>query len=184
MSPRRGAVFLDRDGTVIEDTGYLHDPALVTLLPGAAEGLATLARAGWPLVVISNQSGIARGLYGPEAFELTMQRLRELVAEHGVTFLDVYFCPHLPQITGPCECRKPGVKLFRFASHAHNLDLGASWFVGDRWRDVSPAIALGGRGVLVDADPLSDDAREAARHNIKVLPDLREAATLIGQPRA
>ncbi len=177
----RGAVFLDRDGTIIEDTGYLHDPALVALRPGAADGLAVLAAAGWPLVIVSNQSGIARGRYGPDAFGITMRRLEALLAPHGVRFLAAYFCPHHPDFTGPCECRKPGVKLFRDAAEAHRLDLASSWFAGDRWRDVEPALTLGGRGVLVDADPLSPDALKAARHNMKVVPDLPAAAPIIGR---
>ena len=173
----RGAVFLDRDGTIIEDPGYLHDPDQVRLLPHAAEGLAQLARAGWPLVVVSNQSGIGRGLYGPEGFEATQQRLESLLEPSGVRFTGVFFCPHHPD--AGCECRKPGVSLFRDAARLHDLDLGASWFVGDRWRDVSPALALGGRGVLIQPDPLAEDARTAARHNVKAVRDLAAAAGVI-----
>jgi D-glycero-D-manno-heptose 1,7-bisphosphate phosphatase len=180
---RKGAVFLDRDGTIIEDPGYLSDPDRMVLMPGAAEGLTTLVRAGWPLIVVSNQSGIARGFYGPEAWTTTMARLESLLAPHGVRFTGTYMCPHHPEIDGPCECRKPGAKLFRQASAEHNIDLGESWFVGDRWRDVAPALALGGRGVLVQPDLLHEDAREAARHNMKAVPDLEAAATVIGAPR-
>jgi D-glycero-D-manno-heptose 1,7-bisphosphate phosphatase len=180
----KGAVFLDRDGTIIEDPGYLHRPDDVVLLPGAAKGLAALARDGWPLVIVSNQSGIARDLYRADDFYATMRRLEELLAPERVTFLGAYFCPHHPDFTGPCECRKPGVKLFRDAAAEHGLDLGASWFVGDRWRDVQPAMTLGGRGVLVQADPLSQDALDAARHNVKVVADLEAAARVIGAPRA
>jgi len=175
-----GAVFLDRDNTIVHDPGYLHDPDQVELLPGAAEGLAAMASAGWPLVVVSNQSGIARGLFGPEAFPAVMDRIALLLAPHGVHFLASYFCPHHPDVGGACACRKPGVLLFRQAAAAHQLVLGDSWFVGDRWRDVQPAITLGGRGILVAGDPLSDDAREAARHAIRSVPDLVSAARLIG----
>ncbi len=176
----RGAVFLDRDGTIIADPGYLHDPAAVALLPGAAEGLAALSRAQWPLVIVSNQSGVARGIYGAEAFTSTTARLEELLAGYGVRILASYMCPHHPDVDGPCECRKPGVKLFRQAAREHRLDLGASWFVGDRWRDVEPALTLGARGVLLANDPLAADAQEAARHNIRGVSDLRAAAALIG----
>jgi histidinol-phosphate phosphatase family protein len=175
-----GAVFLDRDNTIVADPGFLHDPEKVVLLPGAAAGLAAMATAGWPLIVVSNQSGIARGLFGPEAFHRVMQRIDTLLAPQGVHFLASYFCPHHPEVGGPCECRKPGVLLFRQAAAEHGLVLGESWFVGDRWRDVQPALGLGGRGILVDADPLSADAGEASGHGFRTVPDLVAAARIVG----
>jgi histidinol-phosphate phosphatase family protein len=181
VTTKGGAVFLDRDNTIIRDSGYLHDPDQVVLLPGAAEGLGAMAAAGWPLVVVSNQSGIARGLFGPEAFHAVMQRIETLLAPQGVCFLASYFCPHHPEFGGPCECRKPGVLLFRQAAADHGLVLGESWFVGDRWRDVEPAVTLGGRGILVAGDPLAGDAQEASRHAIRTVPDLVSAARLIGR---
>jgi histidinol-phosphate phosphatase family protein len=181
VTTKGGAVFLDRDNTIVADPGYLHDPGNVALLPGAAEGLAAMAAAGWPLVVVSNQSGIARGLFGPEAFHAVLQRTEALLAPQGVHFLASYFCPHHPEFGGPCDCRKPGVLLFRQAAAEHGLVLGESWFVGDRWRDVQPALKLGGRGILVDSDPLSPDAHEAFRHACRVVPDLVSAARLIGR---
>lgn len=177
----RGAIFLDRDGTIIEDPGYLSDPARVVLLPGAAEGLAALARSGWPLIVVSNQSGLARGLFGPEAVAAVMRRILELLAPHEVCFLASYYCPHLPEITGPCRCRKPGTELFERAAREHGLDLVRSWWVGDRLRDVEPALALGGRGLLL---PGEDRAGAARPLGFAAAADLREAAALIGAPGA
>ena len=179
MTPARGAVFLDRDNTIVRDPGYLHDPDTVALLPGAADGLAALAAAGWPLIVVSNQSGIERGLFGPDAFHAVMRRIEALLAPRAVHVLASYFCPHHPDVGGPCECRKPGVLLFRQAAAEHGVELGASWFVGDRWRDVQPALTLGGRGILVDGDPLSADANEASRHGVRVVADLAAVAQLI-----
>ena len=101
----RPAVFIDRDNTIVEDPGYLHEPARVVLKAGAAEGLAQLTKSGWPIVVVSNQSGIARGMFGADAYQAVMARLRELLAPAGARILADYFCPHLPDITGPCECR-------------------------------------------------------------------------------
>jgi D-glycero-D-manno-heptose 1,7-bisphosphate phosphatase len=177
---RRGAVFLDRDGTLVRDPGYLHDPALVVLLPGVIEGLRALAQARWPLVVASNQSGIARGLFGPGAFHSVMARIEELLAPHGVRFAGVYYCPHHPDFTGPCGCRKPGVELFQRAARELGLDLGASWFVGDKVQDAEPALRLGGRGVLL-GDPGSQDADRARDLGVAVAPDLVAAAALIGE---
>jgi len=184
VSTTRGAVFLDRDDTLVHDPGYLADPAQVKLLPGVAEGLATLAAAGWPLVVISNQSGIARGLHTAEAFHAVMARIRALLADRGVAILGVYFCPHHPDLTGPCECRKPGLRLFRLAAAEHGLDLGASWFVGDRWHDVAPALAVGGRGVLLARDAAGEDVQQALRQGVPVAADLTVAAHLILEGRA
>jgi D-glycero-D-manno-heptose 1,7-bisphosphate phosphatase len=172
----RGAVFLDRDGTLAEDPGYLHDPALVRLLPGVADGLGRLAAAHWPLVLVSNQSGIARGLFGPAAFAAVNRRVEDLA---GVRFAGTYFCPHHPDFTGPCECRKPAPKLFRDAARDLRLDLARSWFVGNRAGDVEPARALGGHGVLVRATARADDLATALRAGIPTAADLLEAASLI-----
>jgi len=174
-----GAVFLDRDDTILKDTGYLHEPAKVTLLPHAARGLAALAKAGWPLIVVTNQSGIARGMYGEKEYLAVMKRMGELLAEHGVSILGSYFCPHHPDFTGACYCRKPAAKLFRDASREHGIILSSSWYIGDRWRDVAPAGTLGGRGVLIAKDESSEDARQAIAAGMHVAPNLGAAAKLI-----
>jgi D-glycero-D-manno-heptose 1,7-bisphosphate phosphatase len=179
----RGAVFVDRDGTLVADPGYLHDPDQVVLLPHVSDGLACLARAGWPLVVVSNQSGIARGLYGPDAFHRVMGRIGDLLAPHGVAFAGAYFCPHHPAVDGPCPCRKPGTLLFERAAGDLALDLKRSWYVGDRVHDAEPALRLGGRGLVVarDASPEAVAARDLG---FPVVPDLAAAAALIGAPAA
>ena len=178
----RAAVFIDRDGTIVEDPGYLHEPARVALKPHAALGLARITKAGWPIVVISNQSGIARGMFGEDAYRAVMSRIRELLDPAGARLMADYFCPHLPRITGSCECRKPGTLLFRQAATEHRLDLARSWYLGDRWRDVEPALALGGRGLLVGAPEGSEDAREADAHGIMKAPNLEAAARIVGRP--
>lgn len=174
--PLRSAVFLDRDGTLCEDPGYLHDPARVRLLPGVADGLGRLAAAGWPLVVVSNQSGIARGLYPAAAFREVNRRVEELA---GVRFAGAYFCPHHPDFTGPCDCRKPAPRLFRDAARDLRLDLARSWYVGNRMGDVAPAHTLGGRPLLVRSEGRAADAAEAGRAGVPVAADFLEAASLI-----
>jgi D-glycero-D-manno-heptose 1,7-bisphosphate phosphatase len=178
----RGAVFLDRDGTLVRDPGYLHDPALVELLPGVAAGLAELTRAAWPLVIVSNQSGMARGLYGPDAFAAVQARIGELLAPHGVRFAGAYFCPHHPDITGPCDCRKPGVALFEQAARELRLDLAHSWLVGDRLSDAEPALRLGGHGLVIESPETPDDTVRARILGLQVAPDLAAAARIIGLP--
>lgn len=182
--PARAAVFLDRDDTLVEDAGYLHQRELVVLLPGVREGLTALWRAGWPLVVVSNQSGIGRGYFGPEDFHSVMGRIVELVGEPGFRFTGLFYCPHHPDVTGPCECRKPGVALFERAARELGLDLSRSWFLGDRVWDVEPASRFGGRGLLVAAGARGEEAERAAALGFQVAPDLRAAAALIERPGA
>jgi len=145
----RAAVFLDRDGTIIQDVGYLGDPDRVRLLPGAADAIGRLNGAGLLAVVVTNQSGIARGLFDEAAYDATRRRLDQLLGERGARLDAQYHCPHHPEVTGPCECRKPGLQLYRRAADECGIDLPASWWVGDRLRDVEPATAFGGRGVVL-----------------------------------
>ena len=160
----RPAVFLDRDGTVIEDRHYLRDAADVRLLPGAAAAVRRLNQAGVAAVVVTNQSGIARGLHTETDYQGTVRRLEELLAREGARVEAHYHCPHLPEVSGPCECRKPGPLLYRRAADDLDLDLGRSWWVGDRLRDIEAALTFGGRGVLVlTGAGLEESARPEAR---------------------
>jgi D-glycero-D-manno-heptose 1,7-bisphosphate phosphatase len=182
--PLRRAVFLDRDGTLIADPGYLHDPGAVRLLPGVAQGLADLDAAGLALVLVSNQSGIARGYFGPAAFAAVNRRVEVLLGAGGPRFAGIYHCPHHPDFGGPCDCRKPGVRLFRQAAEDLGLDLARSWFVGDRARDVEPAAAFGGRAVLITASARDGDRAAARRIGAGTAPDFAAAAALILRDRA
>jgi D-glycero-D-manno-heptose 1,7-bisphosphate phosphatase len=145
----RRAVFLDRDGTLVEDRQYIGRPEDVVLLPGAAEAVKRLNDAGVLAVVVTNQSGIARGLYGEREYEAVRRRLDELLEARGARLDATYTCPHHPDFTGPCECRKPGRKLFEQAIEELGVDAARSWAVGDKWRDIAPVVELGGRGILV-----------------------------------
>ena len=174
----RPAVFLDRDGTLIEDTGYLRDPEDVRLLPSAAAAIRRLNGAQLPAIVVSNQSGIARGLLTLQQYQLTERRLDELLAREGSRLEAHYICPHLPAVNGPCECRKPGTLLYRQAAERFGIDLAQSWWVGDRLRDVLPAEAFGGRGIVVGTmGPEQDEARRFLRAR-----DLTGAVDLIVAP--
>ncbi len=147
--PPRPAAFLDRDGTLIVERDYLSQPEGVELLPGAVAGLRALRQAGYALVLVTNQSGIARGLFGLDDFRAVQARLEELLAAEGVRLDGVYLCPHHPDFGPPCECRKPGPGLYRQAERELGLDLARSLFIGDRLSDVDAAAALGGTGILV-----------------------------------
>src|SRR5207244_2527091 len=105
-------------------------------------------------------------------FRATMRRLEELLAPHQVRFADVRFCPHHPEISGPCDCRKPGTRLFKDSAAANDFDLAASWYLGDAWRDVQPATLLGGHGALVTGDATGAPAAKARTEGAAVVPDL------------
>ena len=125
--PSRPAVFLDRDGTLVEEVPYLHDPGRVVLLGGVA-ALGRLAEAGYALVVVTNQAGVARGLYDEAAVEAVHRRLAELLAGAGVRLDAVLHCPHHPDGTvpgyaGACRCRKPGPGMLEAAAERLGLDL-------------------------------------------------------------
>lgn len=160
--PLHAAVFLDRDGTIIEDRHYLGDPEGVRLLPGAAEGVAMLSKAGWPVVIVSNQSGIGRGLITEAEFLAVDLRVRDELASLGGQIAGSYHCPHDPDIVPPCECRKPRPGLFERAARELSLDLGASHYAGDRLRDVQAGLEYGGSAYLVgsgETPPASFAAR-------------------------
>lgn len=177
---RRAAVFLDRDGTLLDDPGYVHRPEHVILLPGVAAGLATLQRRGWTLIVVSNQSGIARGMFGIAGFYATMDRLQQLLDPAGVRLTAAYCCPHHPDITGPCACRKPGPRLYERARDDYGIDLAASWYAGNRYSDAAPALRFGGHGVLLTRDHAGDDACRARATGVAVARDFSAAVRIIG----
>jgi D-glycero-D-manno-heptose 1,7-bisphosphate phosphatase len=176
----RPAVFVDRDGTVIREREYLSDPAGVELLPGAVEGLLAFRDAGYRVVIVTNQSGIARGLYGEPEYQDVRREVERQLTAAGVTVDATYHCPHHPDFTGPCDCRKPATGLFLRASAEHDLDPARSVFVGDRLRDVMPGVELGGRAVLVRTGYGEGEAGDAPP-GVVVATDLAEAAARVGR---
>ena len=172
----RGGAFLDRDGTIIDDVHYIGAPKLVRLRPGAARAIGRLNDAHLPVIVVTNQSGIARGLFTENDYERVRSRLAELLAAEGAWIDGTYMCPHHPDFGGICECRKPGTLLFRRAAEEHDLDLARSIYIGDRWRDVAPAKSLGGVAILVDGDATPPAERELARESgVEIASSLLEA---------
>jgi histidinol-phosphate phosphatase family protein len=168
--------FLDRDGTIIHDANYIRDPDDVVLLPGAAAAIARLNRAGAIVVVVTNQSGIARGWLSTDDYDSVRRRIDDLLEREDARIDATYVCPHFPETTGACDCRKPALKLFRDAIADYGIDPGASVFIGDRWRDVAPATALGGRPIFLDvaSSPPADRQRVRAE-GLEVAHSLGEA---------
>lgn len=175
---RRPAVFVDRDGTLVAERDYLSEPEGVSLVEGAIEALALLREAGYALVVVTNQSGIARGLYTLDDYRRVAARLDEMLREAGVPVDATYYCPHHPDYTGPCECRKPGAGMYERAAGELGLDLKSSWYVGDKVTDVLPALTLGGRGILVRTGYGAGEEKEVPE-GVAVVDDLGAAARLV-----
>ncbi len=183
------AVFLDKDGTLIVDIPYNVDPASITLAPGAPEGLARLHKAGYRLVVISNQSGVARGRFAAEALVPVESRLRELLAEVGVPLAGFYFCPHHPEGSVPeyattCDCRKPKPGMLILAAEELGIDLSRSWFIGDILNDVEAGHRAGCRSVLLDVGNETEWVAGPDRTPDFTASDLLQAANLILQADA
>jgi D-glycero-D-manno-heptose 1,7-bisphosphate phosphatase len=147
-------VFLDRDGVVIEDSHYLGKPEHVRLIPGSAEAIASLNRAGWPVVIVSNQSGVARGMFDEADVNAVHTHLAELLHGYGARIDAFHFCPHHPEaelaaFRVECECRKPRPGMLVRAAAELRLNLRASWMIGDRVTDLEAGAAVGCRTVLL-----------------------------------
>ena len=144
---RPTTVFVDRDGTLIRDTGYISSPADVELLPGAAEAVRLLNAADIPVVVVTNQSGIGRGYFDMSAFRAVQERFVSLLSEAGARIDATYVCPHSPE--DGCPCRKPRLGLYLSAAAELGVETAGGLYVGDSPRDALPARELGGLGMLV-----------------------------------
>ncbi|HBH80003.1 MAG TPA: D-glycero-beta-D-manno-heptose-1,7-bisphosphate 7-phosphatase [Nitrospira sp.] len=140
-------IFLDRDGTLNPDPGYIKSPDQFELFPGVAEALARLKLAGARLILITNQSGIARGLLSRHNLEAIHKKLRHLLSQAGATLDGIYFCPHHPD--DGCRCRKPNRGMIDQAVQERGVDLGRSYVIGDHLRDIGLAKRVGARSVLV-----------------------------------
>jgi histidinol-phosphate phosphatase family protein len=149
------AVFCDRDGTLIRDADYPRVPAEVELLPGAAVALASLRRRGFRLVVISNQSGVGRGLISRQAFEAVHGRFVELLGAEGITLDGVYYCLHAP--ADGCGCRKPKPGLVVQAARELGIDATASYMVGDKASDMAAGRSAGLKTVFFGGGAAAPD---------------------------
>lgn len=149
------AVFLDKDGTLVEDVPYNVNPELIVLAAGAGESLRLLHRQGFQIVVITNQSGVARGYFSESDLVPVEQHLRRQLAAYGAPLAGFYYCPHHPDgivepYTIACSCRKPQSGLITQAAMELGIDLSQSWFAGDILHDVEAGRAAGCRTILIN----------------------------------
>ena len=150
----RRAVFLDRDGTVCEEVGYLDQSSRLQVYPWAAQAISKLNGVGLCTVLVTNQSGVARGYFPEDRVLETHERLRSELARGGAYLNAIYYCPHHPDGTVPiysrnCDCRKPGLGMIERAAAEYDLDLAASFVVGDKFVDLETAFRACARAVLV-----------------------------------
>jgi D-glycero-D-manno-heptose 1,7-bisphosphate phosphatase len=150
----RPAVFLDRDGTLIEEAGYLDRLDRLALFPWSLDAVRLLHRGGFRVVVITNQAGVARGFFDETFVRQTHEYLAARIREAGGEVTGFYHCPHHPEgvveaYRRTCACRKPAPGMLRQAAHEHQLDLARSYVVGDRWSDIAAARAAGAVPILV-----------------------------------
>jgi D-glycero-D-manno-heptose 1,7-bisphosphate phosphatase len=179
----RPAVFLDRDGTIIEDVGYLRDLSQIDLLPWSAEAIRLLNDAGFVVVVVTNQSGVARGYFDEAHVVATHAALDDILGRAGARIDAYYYCPHYPASADPrygvtCDCRKPASGLLHRAADDLGLDLSGSWMVGDWWRDVQAGAGAGARTILIRTGRSAEHRpapADAAQPNA-ILNNLMEAA--------
>jgi D,D-heptose 1,7-bisphosphate phosphatase len=183
------AVFLDKDGTLVDDVPYNVDPERIELSAGAAEGARLLSEAGYALVVVSNQSGVARGLFAEESIAGVESRIRELLADYSVRLAGFYYCPHHPagkveRYARLCSCRKPAPGMLLTAARDLSLDLSRSWLIGDILDDVEAAHAAGCRAVLLDTGHETIWKWNPARRPDGIACDMAEAAGFILRSRS
>jgi D-glycero-D-manno-heptose 1,7-bisphosphate phosphatase len=179
MKDAPSAVFVDRDGTINREVHHLSDPAQLELLPGAAEGLRALCEADHPLIVISNQSPIGRGMFTEERLREIHARLTEMLAAEGVGISGWYWCPHTPW--DGCSCRKPAPGLFIKARDEMGVILESSWVIGDRLSDLQAGRQVGAGTILVATGygQGEHELPEAAGLVDYYVPTLWEAADVI-----
>jgi D-glycero-D-manno-heptose 1,7-bisphosphate phosphatase len=149
------AVFLDKDDTLIPDIPYNVNPDLITLQADAIEGLQRLQEEGFLFIIISNQAGVARGIFTEDALPMVEQRLAELMATHGLALSGFYYCPHYPEgkiaaYTQECDCRKPKPGMILKAAQEHDIDLSESWMIGDILNDVEAGNRAGCKTILIN----------------------------------
>jgi D-glycero-D-manno-heptose 1,7-bisphosphate phosphatase len=189
----RKALFLDRDGTINVETGYPHEFSQIEIYPGSFEAIGAAAAAGFAVIIVTNQSGVGRGYLEEAALGRLHARLAEALAAGGAPVEAIYYCPHheqagLGRYKTACDCRKPAPGMALRAAREHDLDLRASYMVGDKVEDIRFGLAAGATPVLVRTGYGRDSESRLAGLDIKpahIADGIREAvAWILGRERA
>lgn len=180
------AIFLDKDGTLIDDLPYNVEQSRITLCAGVGSGLRLLARLDYKLFVVTNQDGVAHGYFREADVEGVAHRLTELLFRERLNLEGFYYCPHHPDgsvapYARDCNCRKPKPGMLLQAAHDHGIDLHASWMIGDILHDVEAGNRAGCRTLLIDNDNETEWRLGPKRIPTRMAPDLYAAAVLIAE---
>lgn len=169
-------IILDRDGVINFDSdAYIKAPSEWTAIPGSLEAIADLNRAGYQVLVATNQSGIARGLYDIATLDAIHEKMQSELSNVGGYIDAIYFCPHHPD--EQCACRKPKTGLFEAMRMQFPVNFTETYFIGDKWSDVEAAFAIGCQPLLIQQNKLLDF--KAARHDIPQFASLKEAVQYV-----
>jgi len=174
----RPAIFLDRDGTIIEDTHYPKEPSQVKFLNGAVTALKKLQQKGFLLFVISNQSGVGRGIIKDDEFKKVHQRFCELLQADKISIEEFAYCFHKPE--DACSCRKPETKLIRDLVAQYDIDIKASFTIGDKWSDVLLGFRVGAQGILLGGRAQEEKPAELEGVTVPVFSNWNEVVGYLG----
>ncbi len=174
------AVFLDRDGTIIEDVGYPHERSQIRFLPGAGEAIRQLNEYGFKVIIVTNQAGVARGYFSEEAVKEINKYIQDSLAEQGAVIDMVYYCPHhidgvIEEYRKACYCRKPNPGMIEEAVRDFDIDIGSSFLIGDHLSDVEAGVRAGCGTVLLVREESHTSGKEAEVVPDHIAPDLSEA---------
>ena len=172
-------VLLDRDGTVVVEKHYLHDPDELEFSPGAVEGLKKMMGMGLGLVIVTNQAGVGRGYFGEDAVHAVNDRLLKMLAAEGIAVSGVYYCPHAPD--DGCDCRKPNPGMAEQAARDLGFDPAQAFMIGDKPADIGTGEAVGATTILVRTGYGAGHEKAGDCAPDHVVDDLNEAAAVIAK---
>ena len=165
---RNKAIFLDRDGVINVEVGYLSNPNDFKIIEGSIEALKILNKKGFLLIVVTNQAGIARGYYTEVDLKNIHNKMKSVLKQHEVTLTDIFYCPHHPEFTGSCNCRKPNSGMILESKKKYNIDLDNSYMVGDTLNDIQTGLAANCKTILV----LTGYGKEEQKKIGSIKPDM------------
>jgi len=168
MNEKNNAIFLDRDGVINKEVNHLSDPNNFEFIEGSIEALKILKQKGFLLIIITNQAGIARGLFTDETLKSIHNKMNKRLKQDGVELDDIFYCPHHPDFSGPCDCRKPNPGMIFNAKSKYNIDLNNSFMIGDTLKDIQTGIAAKCKTVLV----LTGYGKEEQKNISSIKPDM------------
>lgn len=174
------AVFLDRDGVINVEVDYLHEPDKVRLEEHVVPALRLMRQKGYLLIVVTNQAGVAKGIYPESDIAPVHEKISQLLAGDGIAIDGFYYCPHHPGFTGACDCRKPAPGMLLRAAREHDVDLSRSFMAGDRMSDVNAGINAGCKKSFLLLTGYGKKAAAEAPEGTPVAENLLEVAQMIG----